>query len=150
MLIMRKSASFLGPSLLSIIVPVPPQVYHVSKGCIFVCVCSFPPFDVPDANSATETFFKIWSDVNRTISRFVQGYKRMAQKHLFKKVDGKVQLSLRNLSLSVPAKKLCSKFIGPYEISAIVNHVTCVLKLTPSLRIPKVFHVSNLFIPVFK
>ena len=56
----------------------------------------------------------------------------------------RVWLSAKDIHLSVMSKKLSPRFIGPFEVEAIVNPTAVCLKLPASLQIHPTFHVSQL------
>ncbi len=60
------------------------------------------------------------------------------------KIGEKVLLSTTNLRRPGRAPKLCSSWIGPFEIKRVLSNVTYELKLPNNMRIHPVFHISHL------
>ncbi len=56
----------------------------------------------------------------------------------------KVWLSMRDICMRLPCKKLSPKYVGPFTITKQINPVTCQLQLPPQYRIHPSFHVSLL------
>jgi hypothetical protein len=71
-------------------------------------------------------------------------YANENRKEVTFKVGDKVWLSTKHLNKRGRAEKLLPLYIGPYEITHIINPVAYRLALPASLRIHKVFHVSQL------
>ena len=56
----------------------------------------------------------------------------------------RVWLSAKDIPLSVTSKKLAPRFMGPFEVEAIVNPAAVRFKLPALLRIHPTFHISQL------
>uniref|UniRef100_A0AAQ5Y7J2 Integrase catalytic domain-containing protein n=1 Tax=Amphiprion ocellaris TaxID=80972 RepID=A0AAQ5Y7J2_AMPOC len=56
----------------------------------------------------------------------------------------RVWLRAKDLPLRVEAKKLAPRFVGPFEVEAIINPCAVRLKLPRSMRVHPTFHVSQL------
>uniref|UniRef100_A0A3P9N401 Integrase catalytic domain-containing protein n=1 Tax=Poecilia reticulata TaxID=8081 RepID=A0A3P9N401_POERE len=91
---------------------------------------------------------KIWREtiaaLHKTaaqIKRFADGRRTAAPAYTF---GQKVWLSTCDFPLKAMAKKLAPKFIGPFEILAIINPAAVRLRLPSSLCVHSTFHVSQL------
>lgn len=58
--------------------------------------------------------------------------------------DQRVWLSTENLLLRVRSPKLAHCFVGPFQVSEVINPVAMRLKLLRSMRVHPTFHVSQL------
>lgn len=56
----------------------------------------------------------------------------------------KVWLSTKNVPLRSESKKLAPHFIGPFDITTMINPVTARLTLIRNMKIHNIFHVSQL------
>jgi hypothetical protein len=77
-------------------------------------------------------------------NRAKQYYDQGVQLQLNFKIGDKVFLRHDNISTTAPSKKLASKFLGPFPITAKISEVVYRLKLPRHLRIHDVFHLSLL------
>ena len=62
----------------------------------------------------------------------------------FYQVGDQVWLYSRNFQTQRPSRKLDNKWIGPFEVLELIGKCACCLKLSKTLRIHPVFHVSLL------
>jgi len=84
--------------------------------------------DVPAAEELADVMFATITHTRDTIERAKQKYekentgsRRLAE--VFNTRD-EVLLSTKNLNLKVVARKLTSKFVGPFEILVLLAHAT--------------------------
>ncbi|KAL0172849.1 hypothetical protein M9458_033160, partial [Cirrhinus mrigala] len=103
---------------------------------------------VPSAHAFIRRCLRTWRLARQALIRTGERNKASADRHRSKPplyVCGqKVWLSTQDIPLKLPARKPGPKFIGPYNITKVLNPVTVPLKLPHMLkRIPPVFHVSR-------
>jgi hypothetical protein len=93
-------------------------------------------------------FNKVWTNVRKNLE-LAQG----RQKHYADKkrreassynVGDLVLLNGKNITTTIPSKKLDYKYLGPFEIEEILGPNVMKLKLPKTMRIHPVFHVSLL------
>ncbi|KAL0172527.1 hypothetical protein M9458_032838, partial [Cirrhinus mrigala] len=103
---------------------------------------------VPSTHAFIRRCLQTWRLARHALIRTGERNKASADHHRSKPplyVCGqKVWLSTQDIPLKLPARKLGAKFIGPYNITKVLNPVTVRLKLPPILkRIHPIFHVSR-------
>ena len=90
---------------------------------------------------------RIWRRVRAAVSKSNRGAARAANRRRRAsptyRVGQRVWLRARDVTLPATNKKLAPRFIGPYEITRIVNPVTVRLALPSHMLIHPIFHVSQ-------
>lgn len=71
-------------------------------------------------------------------------YANQHRQHVTFQVNDQVLLSTSNLNTNDRARKLISKYIGPFRISKVISDVVYELQLPDNFRIHPVFHISKL------
>ncbi|KAI2644120.1 Transposon Tf2-8 polyprotein [Labeo rohita] len=121
----------------------------------FQCVLSFQPplfpwTEEPTHVPAVDYWFReserVWDSAHRHLQRTIRRHKADARRRdtpIYHPGD-KVWLSMRDIWLKLPCRKLSPRYIGPFEILRQINEVTYQLQLPPRYRIHPTFHVSLL------
>ncbi|KAK3511170.1 hypothetical protein QTP70_032139 [Hemibagrus guttatus] len=131
---------------------------HSSTGLTpFQCVLGYQPplfpwsgepSDVPAVDEWSKRSQEVWERAHVHLQRAVRRQRIQADRHrcphIAYRVGQRVWLSTCNLRLRLLCRKLCPKFIGPFEIVRQVNPVAYCLPLPPTYRISPTFHVSLL------
>lgn len=103
---------------------------------------------VPEVNSFAQELCTVWAQVQTNLKKAQETQKVKADRKRSNGVDfkvgDKVWLSTKNLKMKVPSYKFAPRFIGPYEITKVINPVSFKLCLPESFRIHNVFHKSLL------
>ncbi|KAK3555671.1 hypothetical protein QTP86_027417 [Hemibagrus guttatus] len=134
------------------------SLIHSSTGLtLFQCVLGYQPplfpwsgepSDVPAVEEWYQRSQEVWERAHVRLQRVVCRQRIQADRrrrpHPSYRVGQKVWLSIRNLRLKLPCRKLSTRFIGPFEIIRQVNPVAYRLRLPATYRICPTFHVSLL------
>ncbi|KAK3530237.1 hypothetical protein QTP86_020133 [Hemibagrus guttatus] len=129
---------------------------HSSTGLTpFQCVLGYQPplfpwsgepSDVPAVDEWSKRSQEVWERAHVHLQRAVRRQRIQADRHrcphIAYRVGQRVWLSTCNLRLRLLCRKLCPKFIGPFEIVRQVNPVAYCLPLSPD--IPHLPHISCL------
>ncbi|XP_057210444.1 uncharacterized protein LOC130566748 [Triplophysa rosa] len=103
---------------------------------------------VPSALAFVWWCHRTWTRAREVLAQTSLKTKTAADRHLVSPpayVCGqRVWLSIKDLPLRAPSRKLAPRFIGPFRSAKVVNPVAVRLKLPPHLgRVHPVFHVSR-------
>ncbi|KAK3544488.1 hypothetical protein QTP86_013138 [Hemibagrus guttatus] len=134
------------------------SLIHSSTGLTpFQCVLGYQPplfpwsgepSDVPAVEEWYQRSQEVWERAYVRLQRAVRRQRIQAdwhrRPHPSYQVGQQVWLSMRNLRLKLPCRKLNPRFIGPFEIIRQVNPVAYRLQLPVEYRICPTFHVSLL------
>ncbi|KAK3529717.1 hypothetical protein QTP86_000826 [Hemibagrus guttatus] len=112
---------------------------HVSTG---------EPSDVPAVEDWYQRCQEVWEKAHVRLQQAVRRQRIQANRrrrpHSSYWVGQIVWLSMQNLRLKLPCRKLSPRFVGPFEIIRQVNPVAYRLRLPATYRICPTFHVSLL------
>uniref|UniRef100_A0A3Q2VPW7 Integrase catalytic domain-containing protein n=1 Tax=Haplochromis burtoni TaxID=8153 RepID=A0A3Q2VPW7_HAPBU len=102
---------------------------------------------VPSARHHLRRCQRVWLRARQALLRTKEQHTRHANRRRTPAPDyqpgQKVWLAAKNIPLHVSSRKLAPRFIGPYEVDAVVNPAAVRLKLPTSWRIHPTFHVSQ-------
>ncbi|XP_025760795.1 uncharacterized protein LOC109200937 isoform X1 [Oreochromis niloticus] len=102
---------------------------------------------VPSAQHHLRRCQRVWLRVRQALLRTKDQYTRHANRRRTSaptyQPGQMVWLAAKNVPLRVSSRKLAPRFIGPYEVDAVVNPAAVRLKLPASWCIHPTFHVSQ-------
>lgn len=106
------------------------------------------PSEVPTVNYCFQESERVWDETHHHIQRAIRRQKvnpAARRRETPQYLPGQnVWLSMKDIRLKLPSRKLSPRFIGPFPIVRQMNPVTYLLKLPTSYRIHPAFHVSLL------
>uniref|UniRef100_A0AAQ4S1T4 Chromo domain-containing protein n=1 Tax=Gasterosteus aculeatus aculeatus TaxID=481459 RepID=A0AAQ4S1T4_GASAC len=104
--------------------------------------------DEPSIQHHLQRAQQTWITTREALLRTADRNRRQADRHRSPAPEytpgQKVLLNTKDVPLKASTRKLSPRFIGPFEIQAVISPTAVRLNLPPSLRIHPTFHVSQI------
>ena len=122
----------------------------------FQCVYGYQPplfpanegeVTVPSAHAMVRRCRRIWAGARRALLRSASQMKKVVDRHRRPapsyRPGQSVWLATKDLPLHVMSRKLAPRFVGPFQVSKVINPVSVRLRLPRSLKVHPTFHVGK-------